>query len=138
MTYVLARDGYSGKIVGAVIMQRKNNEIIYNKVYCTCLSEYGLWDQMQVDHGREFYLALYMQEKLQSAGRGDPEIAPYIQTTSTHNHIIERIWVEVNSRVTYPVKRVVVAMDEQRTKKCRCNNWECNVYREESTNQITM
>ena len=114
LTYVLARDGYSGKIVGAAVMQRKNNEIIYDKVYRTCLSEYGLWDQVRVDHGREFYLALYMQEKLRSAGRGDPEIAPYVQTTSTHNHIIERIWVEVNSRVTYPIKRIVVVMDEQR------------------------
>ena len=49
--------------------------------------------------------------KLRNADRGDPEIAPYVQTTSTHNHIIDRIWVQVNSRVTYPMKR---AMDEQR------------------------
>ena len=94
-------------------MERKNNEIIYNEVYRTCVSENGLWDQIRVDHGREFYLTLYIQEKLRSAGRGDPGIAPYVQTTSRHNHIIERIWVEVNSRVTYPVKRIVVAMDDQ-------------------------
>ena len=84
-------------------MQHKNNKIIYDEVYRACLSEYGLWDQVHVDHGREFYLILYIQEKLRNAGQGDPEITPYVQTTSTHNHIIERIWVEVNSRVTYPI-----------------------------------
>ena len=114
VTYVLARDGFSGKIVGAAVMQRKNNKIIYDEVYRACLSEYSLWDQVCVDHGREFYLILYIQEKLRNAGRGDPEIAPYVQTTSTHNHIIERIWVEVNSRVTYPIKGVVIAMGEWR------------------------
>ena len=113
VTYVLARDGFSGKIVGAAVMQCKNNEIIYSEVYRACLSEYGLWDQVRVDHGREFYLTLYIHEKLRNASRGDPEIAPYVQT-STHNHIIERVWVEVNSRITYPIKRVVIAMDEQR------------------------
>lgn len=51
VTYVLARDGFSGKIVGAAIMQHKNNEIIYNEVYRACLNEYGLWDQVRVDHG---------------------------------------------------------------------------------------
>ena len=114
VTYVLARDGYSGKIVGAAIMQRKNNEIIYEKVYRAVLCEYGLWDEVRVDHGREFYLTLYMHEKLRNAGRGDCEIAPYIQSTSTRNHIIERIWVEVNHRITYPIKRVIIQMDELR------------------------
>ena len=34
VTYVLAKDGYSGKIVGAAIMpQKKNNEIIYTSVW---------------------------------------------------------------------------------------------------------
>lgn len=68
VTYVLARDGYSGKIVGAAVMQRKNNEIIYEKVYRAALCEYGLWDQVQVDHGREFYLSLYIHEMLWNAG----------------------------------------------------------------------
>ena len=30
------------------------------------------------------------------------------------NHIIERIWVEVNQRITYPIKRVVTIMDDRR------------------------
>ena len=71
----------------------------------------NMWDQIRVDHGREFYLMLFIQENLRFAGRGDSQIAPYVQTTSTNNHIIERIWVELNQRVAYPVKRVVSSMD---------------------------
>ena len=52
VTYVLARDGYSGKIVGAAIMPQKNNEIIYEDVYRDCVLRYGLWDEIRVDHGR--------------------------------------------------------------------------------------
>lgn len=113
VTYVLARDGYSGKIVGAAIMPQKNNEIIYEDVYRDCVLRYGLWDEIRVDHGREFYLTLYVQEQLRGEGRGDPYIAPYMQTSSTHNHIIKRVWVEVNQRVTYPIKRIISEMDDQ-------------------------
>lgn len=71
-------------------MQWKNNEIIYEKVYCAALCEYILWDQVRVDHGHEFYLTLYTHEMLRNGGGGDHEIAPYIWSTSTKNHIIER------------------------------------------------
>ena len=113
VTYVLARDGYSGKIVAASVMPRKNNLIIYDEVYRHCLVHFGLWVQIRVGHGKEFYLALYIHEQLRQAPRGDPGIAPYVQTTSTCNPIIERIWVELNRRVTYPVKRVIVSLDVQ-------------------------
>ena len=56
VTYVLARDGYSGKIVAAAMMSRKNTMIIYEQVYRAAVLEYGLWDQLRVDYGREFYL----------------------------------------------------------------------------------
>ena len=77
VTYVLARDGYSGKIVGEAVMAVKNNIVIYENVYHRCVSQYGLWDEVRVDHGREFYLLLYVQEQLRNEGRGDPEISPY-------------------------------------------------------------
>ena len=122
VTYVLARDGYSGKIVGQAIMAVKNNAIIYEHVYRTCTLEYGLWDEIRVDHGKEFYLLLYMHEQLRKEGRGNPDVSPYLQTSSTANHIIERIWVEVNQRVTYPIKRVIIIMDD-----CRLINMENSV-----------
>ena len=33
VTYVMARDGFSAKIVGAAVMPCKNNLIIYDEVY---------------------------------------------------------------------------------------------------------
>ena len=109
VTYVMARDGFSEKIVGAAVMPRKNNLVIYDEVYRAAILEFGMWDQVRVDHGREFYLTLYVHEKLR-AGRGDSNVAPYVQTTSTCNHVIERMWVELNHRVTYPIKRIMVSM----------------------------
>lgn len=44
--------------------------------------KYGMWDQVRVDHGREFYLTLYMQEIL-SEYRHNLERQPYVQTQST-------------------------------------------------------
>ena len=110
----MARDGYSGKIIAATVMPLKNNERIYENIYKVAAIEYGLWDQLRVDHGKEFYLSLYVHEELRK-GRGDPTIPPYVQTTSTCNHKIERIWVELNVRVTYPIKRIIKSMDDCRT-----------------------
>ena len=77
VTYVVARDGYSGKIVASAVMPRKNNITIYENIYrlvqqhdtlcilcmlhCSwssraAVQKHGLWQQVRVDHGREFYL----------------------------------------------------------------------------------
>ena len=45
----------------------------------------------------------------------------YVRTTSTNNHIIECIWVELNHQVTYPVKRVIVSMNNQGTIDMSCS-----------------
>lgn len=111
ITYILARDGYSGKIVGSSIMPTKNNLTIYEEVYVKLTQEYGLFDELRVDHGREFYLMLYVHEKLRER-RGNSEVVAYRQTPSTQNHIIERMWVELNRRVSYPLKRVLIEMTE--------------------------
>jgi len=41
----------------------------------------GMWDQVRVDHGTEFYLTLYMQERNADL-RANPSRLPYIQTQS--------------------------------------------------------
>ena len=64
VTYVLARDGYSGEIVAGTVMSYKNNLIVYDKVYSEAVLTYGLWDEIRVDFGREYYLVLYVQEGL--------------------------------------------------------------------------
>ena len=45
------------------------------------VEEYGLWDQLRVDQGREWYLMLFVQEKLANL-RHNTERAPHLQTTS--------------------------------------------------------
>ena len=105
--------------MGAVVMPRKNNLIIYDAVYRSAVLEFGLWNQVRVDHGKEFYLTLYVHKKLR-VGRGDEHVAPYDQTTSTCNHVIERMWVELNHRVTYPVKRIMTSMEDQQSIDMSC------------------
>ncbi|KAK3738875.1 hypothetical protein QZH41_014659 [Actinostola sp. cb2023] len=67
------------------------------------LLEYGLWDQVRVDCGKEFYLILFVQEAL-APQRCNTLRKAYLQTPSTKNHMAERHWVEVNSRINYPIK----------------------------------
>lgn len=45
---------------------------------------YGVWDQIRVDHGNEWYLMLSVQQALAHL-RKDTKRAPYIQTASKIN-----------------------------------------------------
>ena len=51
--------------------------IIYRKV----VRDYGLWNQLHVDKGREWYLMLFVQEKL-SQYRNDLSKPAFLQTAS--------------------------------------------------------
>ncbi|XP_038063019.1 uncharacterized protein LOC119733706 [Patiria miniata] len=92
-------------------MPVKNNLLIYDNVYRPAVLEYGMWDQVRVDHGTEFFLTLYMQEKNNDL-RVNCSRQPYIQTKSTRNHKIERMWPEVNQRVNYPIKGAPVELTD--------------------------
>ncbi|KAM9376146.1 LOW QUALITY PROTEIN: uncharacterized protein KZ484_008720 [Pholidichthys leucotaenia] len=80
VTHVLAIGGYSSKIVATSTMLIKNNLIIYEDVYRSAVLTNGIWDQIRVDHGHEFYLCLYMQEKL-ATHRHNISRQAYVQTT---------------------------------------------------------
>lgn len=47
--------------------------------------EYGLWDQIRVDHGKEWCLMLYINGTL-SHLRGNTSKLPHLQTSSTKVH----------------------------------------------------
>ena len=111
VTHVCAVDGYSKKIVGFASMPVKNNITIYNEVYRPMVLRYGLFDQIRVDHGKEFYLTLYQQDNLAQFRRNTSR-RPFIQTPSTLNHAVERLWVEVNARINYPIKRALSELVE--------------------------
>lgn len=42
---------------------------------------YGIWDQVRVDHGKEFYLVLVVQDHLKDL-RNNKRRHPYLQTQS--------------------------------------------------------
>ena len=91
----------------------------------TYVSGMGCLTNLRVDYGREFYLCLYQQDNLQAYRRNTTR-PPYIQSQSKQNHTAERKWVEVNSRVNYPIKSLLsemanedlIDMDDQCTKFC--------------------
>ncbi|XP_057290186.1 uncharacterized protein LOC130612862 [Hydractinia symbiolongicarpus] len=113
-THVIAIDGHSRFIVGYSTMPIKNNALIYDEIYRKAAIDYGIFHQVRTDCGKEFFLILGIQEHFQHL-RGRSDILPYKQTQSKKNLPIERIWPEVNSRVNYPVKKILVEMDNSNT-----------------------
>ncbi|CAH3033724.1 unnamed protein product [Porites lobata] len=110
VTEVIAVDGYSSFITATSVMPLKNNITIYRDVFRETILRHGLFDQVRVDHGREFYLVLTVQDHLKEL-RNNTSRQPYIQTQSKQNHAVERLWVEVNCRTNYPIKRALVQME---------------------------
>ena len=58
--------------------------------YRPLLLQFGLFDQVRVDHGTEFCLCIFVQELLKNR-RGDNCRVPWRQTTSTKNYRAERL-----------------------------------------------
>ena len=113
VTYVAAVDGFSRKIVGLVIMPVKNAVVIYDKLFRPLIEREGIWDQLRTDHGREFALIGAVQEQLAPENRGCNSTAPFLSTMSTSNHRVERLWPEINCRVSYPIKEILIRMEER-------------------------
>ncbi len=75
-----AIDGFSGMIIDIIVAHRKNNLEVC-QMYRNAVLKYGAWDQVRVDHGKEFMLKLYLQYKLE-AYRHNQERRLFVQSTS--------------------------------------------------------
>ena len=89
----------------------KNPILIYEYVFRPAILKYGLKNQLRIDHGQEFSLCIFVQDLLKNY-RQSTEKEPWKQTTSTQN-VIERFWLELNSKVNYPVKTALISIIEE-------------------------
>ena len=112
VVHVVAVDGYSRKIVGFSTMPRKNPITIFGTIFRPLLLREGIWNQVRSDRGTEFSLVATIQQYL-AHHRVNQQPFSVLQTASTQNHRAERIWPEVNSRINYPIKAVLVRMEAE-------------------------
>ena len=88
-----------------------NTDMIYRHILMPVLEFYGLWNQIRMDHGIEFVLTNFVQRHLSSQRLRETQPA-VLQTSSSQNHKAERLWSEVNQRINYPVKRLLIQLQE--------------------------
>ena len=62
--HVLMIDGCSRLIVGYTSIPIKNPILIYEYVFRPAVLKYGVWEQVRLDHGREFALVTFIQQVL--------------------------------------------------------------------------
>lgn len=65
-----------------------------------------------MDKGKEWVLLLFVQELL-AGHRFNQDRPAHFKSASTENYTIERIWPEVNSRINYPIKNILVDLEEK-------------------------
>jgi hypothetical protein len=83
---VSAIDGYSGFIVSLFTNHRKN-VVDVAQMYKDIIEHHGVWDQIRVDHGREFYLMCHLQYAIRGL-RFNTNRSDYVQTISRMNRVI--------------------------------------------------
>ena len=96
----------SRMVCGFGTMKIKNPIVIYHKIFRASIEKYGVWNQLRIDHGKEFVLTIFVQELLESY-RYPCNKTPWKQTASTDNYVVERFWPQVNSSVNYPIKKIL-------------------------------
>ena len=63
-THALMIDDCSRLIVGYTSIPIKNPILIYEYVFRPAILKYGVWEQVHMDHGRQFALVIFIQQVL--------------------------------------------------------------------------
>ena len=63
-THVLLIDGCSRLIIGFTSIPIKNPILLYEYVFRPTVLKYGVWEQVRMDHGREFALVIFIRQVL--------------------------------------------------------------------------
>lgn len=64
-----------------IVICNASKAIKFNYAYRKLINDFGIWNQIRVDMGREWFLMLYVQEQL-SQHRYDTTKPAYLQTSS--------------------------------------------------------
>ena len=104
-------DCYSRKIVGFCTMPRKNPITILGTIFRPLLLSHGIWNQLRSDHGTEFALVSTVQQYLAHLALTNSSFL--CCRRQDRQHRAEILWPEVNSRVNYPIKAVLVRMEAE-------------------------
>ena len=99
-------DGCSRMVCGFGTMEIKNPIVTYDKIFRPAIAKYGAWNQLRIDHGKEFVLTIFVQELIEIYHYSCNK-TPWKPTALTDNYVVERFWVKVNSRVNYPIKKIL-------------------------------
>ena len=77
--------------------------------YRPIIREYGMWDQLRVDQGREWTLMLFMQEQL-AHFRFNSSRAPHLQSSSKQVHVHSYLDMKVLIVLTHSIEsyRIIV------------------------------
>ena len=82
-------------LLGTLQIPIKNAILIYEYVFRPAVLKYGVWEQVRMDHEREFALVIFIQQVL-SCYRLDGRKQPFKQFRSMENNVAERMWPGVN------------------------------------------
>ena len=59
-------DGCLRMVCGFGTMEMKNPIVIYDKTFRPVIAKYGIWNQLRIDHSKEFVLTIFIQELIKS------------------------------------------------------------------------
>ena len=64
-------------------------------MFCPAVLKHGVWEQVPMDHGREFTSVIFIQQVLSCYCLDGERKQPFKQACSTENNDAERMWPNV-------------------------------------------